>query len=88
MVWVNGKQNLGVVNFVQQSVDKRPRRPETGNKDGFEEMEYEFPFGIFRPENRTTFLDVPLLPEIFRWNDQKRRVPFAFQPDFPETSRK
>ena len=29
-------------------------------------------------------LDFPLLPEIFRWNDPKSRVPFTFQPDFPE----
>ena len=43
-------------------------RLETGIKDGFEEMEHEFPLGIFRPEtDRTTFSDVPLLPEIFRW---------------------
>ena len=29
---------------------KRPRRPEPGFKDGFEDMEHEFQFGIFRPE--------------------------------------
>ena len=29
---------------------KRPRRPETGFKDGFEEREHEFPIGIFLPE--------------------------------------
>ena len=36
-------------------------------------------------KNRTTFSDVPLLPEIFRWKDPKGRVPFTLQPDFPET---
>jgi len=36
-------------------------------------------------KNRTPFSDVPLLPEIFRWNDLKSRVPLTFQPDFPET---
>ena len=36
-------------------------------------------------KNRTTFSGVPLLREIFRWNDPKSRVPFTFQPDFPET---
>ena len=36
-------------------------------------------------KNRTTFSDVPLLPEIFRWNYQKSRVPFTFQPNVPET---
>ena len=41
-------------------------RPETGIKDGFEEMEHEFPLGLFRSEkNRSTFSEVPLLPEIF-----------------------
>ena len=57
-------------------------RLETGIKDGFEEMECEFPFGI---SDRTTFSDVPLLPEISRWIAPKRPVLFTFQPDFPET---
>ena len=44
---------------------------------GFEEMEHEFPFERFRPEkNRTTFSDFQLLPEIFRWNNPRRFVPF------------
>ena len=64
---------------------KRPRRPQTSIKDGVEEMEHEFPFGVFRPGNRTTFSDVPLLPEIFRWNDSMTIETFSFPPDFPET---
>ena len=32
--------------------EKRPRRPETGINDGFEEMEHEFLFGIFCPEKQ------------------------------------
>ena len=48
-------------------------------------MELEFLFGIFRPENMTTFSDVPLFQEGFRWNDPKSRVPFTLQPDFPES---
>ena len=52
---------------------KRPRRPETGIKDGLEEMEGEFWLGIFRPKKKSiTFSDVPLLPDIFRWNDPKK----------------
>ena len=35
-------------------------------------------------KNKTTFSDVPLLPDIFRWEDLKGRVPFTFEPDFPE----
>ena len=63
--------------------EKRPRRPETSIKDGFEEMEHEFPFGYSTRKDRTNFSDVPLLQEIFRWNDPKSRVPYTFQPDFP-----
>ena len=48
-------------------------------------MGHEFPLGIFRPENRTTFSDVPLLPEICCWNDPMTSESFTFQPDFPET---
>ena len=64
---------------------KRPRRPEPGIKDGFEEIEHVFPLGIFRPENRTTFSDVPLLPEIYRWNDPMTNEAFSLPPDFPAT---
>ena len=32
--------------------EKRLRRSETGIKDGFQEMELEFPFVIFRPEKQ------------------------------------
>lgn len=39
------------------------------SKMGFEQMVHKFPLGTFRPENRTALSDVP----------------FAFQPDFPET---
>jgi len=31
---------------------KRLRRPETGIKDGFEEIEHEFLLGIFHPEKQ------------------------------------
>ena len=54
--------------------------PETGIKDGFEEMKKKTHTNI-----RTTFSDVPLFPEIFCWNDPKSFVPFTFQPNFPET---
>ena len=37
-------------------------------------------------KNRTAFLDVPSLLEIFHWNDPKSRVPFTFKPNFPESS--
>ena len=64
MVWVNGKQNSGLVKFVSES-----RFPwigirhsvannngceglKTGIKDGSEEMENELPFGISRSEKQ------------------------------------
>ena len=37
-------------------------------------MGHEFPFGAFSPENRTTFLDAPLLPEILRLELAKKFV--------------
>ena len=45
-----------------------------------------FRLEYFVRKNRTTFSDVPLLPEIFRWEDPKSRVPLTFEPDFPENS--
>ena len=80
-----GKCRPGIA-FVQIKLPKkRPRRPEPGIKDGFEEIEHEFPLGIFRPENRTTFSDVPLLPEIYRWNDPMTNETSSLPPDFPAT---
>ena len=51
--------------------------PETG-------INTNFRFEHSVRENGTSFSNVLLLPEIFRWNDPKI-VPFTFQPDFPET---
>ena len=36
-------------------------------------------------KNTTSFSDVPLLLNIFRWKDPKSHVPRTFQPDFSET---
>ena len=33
---------------------------------------------------RTTFSDVPFIPEIFQWNEPKTCLPFTSQPEFPE----
>ena len=92
MVWVNGEQNSGLANFIPESPltfvqfdslsIKRPRRPETNVKDSSEKQKNlkKFRWEHFVRKNRTTFPDVPLLPEIPRRNDQKN-----YQPDFPET---
>ena len=68
--------------------EKRPQRPETGIKDGFEEIELQFPFlvcNIPSEKNRTAFIS-PLLPDIFDWKDPKSHVPFTFHPEFPGNS--
>ena len=59
MVWVNGSQSSGLVNFVPESplpfvqISSIYRKTAgTGIKDGFEGMEHEFPFGIFHPEKQ------------------------------------
>ena len=54
--------DISLVNFVPDLVDhleksvpltgKRPLRPETGIKDGFEKLEHEFPYGTFRSEKQ------------------------------------
>ena len=67
-------------------IEKRPQRPDTGIKDGFEEeMNTNFRLQYSIRKNRTTFSEIPLLPEIFRWNDPESRIPFVFQLDLPET---
>ena len=54
MVWVNGSQSSGLVKLYKSVpfTGKRPRRPETGIKDCFKEVDHEFPIGIFHPEKK------------------------------------
>ena len=54
------------------------------SKMAFNKWNMDFCWEYTIQTNRTTFPDVPLLPEISRWNDPKSRVPFTFQLDFPE----
>ena len=44
-----------------------------------------FPSESFQREKRTTFSDVPFIPEMFQWNVLKKCVPFTSQPEFPES---
>ena len=64
--------------------EKRPRRPETGVKDDFEEMDHEFPFGTFSPEKEDNLIRCSVVAGNYPWNDPNSRVPFTFYPDFPE----
>ena len=76
--WISSRNRIYHLYKSLPFTEKRPRMPETGIKDGFSEMKK-------KKNIRTTFSDVPLLPEIFCWNDPKSLVPFTLQPDFPET---
>ena len=61
-VSVNGKQNSGLFHFIRNPAyhfyksvlftAKRPRKPQTGIKDSFGEMEHEYPSGTFLPEKQ------------------------------------
>ena len=46
-------------------IRKQRRRPETGIKDGFEAMEHEFAFEIFRPEKQDYLFRCSLTPGNF-----------------------
>ena len=51
--------------------EKRPPKPETGVKEGFEEVKHEFPFGIFRPERQDYLFRCSAAPQVIdidpRW---------------------
>ena len=66
-VWANGRQNSRLENFLPISsiTEKRPRTPETGIKDGFGEMNHEFPFGTFRPEKQDYLFRCSVVPGNF-----------------------
>ena len=75
MVWVNGSQSSGLVNFVPQSplpfvqISSIYRKTAgTGIKDGFEGMEHEFPFGIFHPEKQDYPFRCSVAPKNFPGN--------------------
>ena len=90
-VWANGKQNSGLVNFIPESrlpfvqiistTKKLPRSLKLVSKMALMKKWNT----NFRFEHSVRKKYVPLLPEIFRWDDPKSRVPFTFQPGFPET---
>ena len=50
-----------------------------------EEEEPEFLFKHSYPRNRATFSHVPLLLEIYHWDNTKSRMPFTLLPGFRET---
>ena len=91
MVCVNGSQSSGQVNFVPEIAfnasvtftGKRPRRPETGIKDSFEEMEHEFPFGTFHPEKQDYLFRCSVAPGNFPLGRPKTSCSIYLPTGFP-----
>ena len=96
-VKADGKQNSRLVNFVPEQ--RLPfAKSVSFTENGWEGVKlvskialkkwntnFRLEHSVRKKKNRTTLSDVPLLPEIFHWNDPKSRVPFSFQPNFPDT---
>ena len=61
---------------------KRPRRPETGIKDDFEEIEHEVLFGIFRPEKQDYFYRCSVPPGNFPLERPKKACSIYFPTGF------
>ena len=61
--------------------EKRPQRSETGFKDGFEEMEHEFPF--VRPEEQEYLFRCSVAPGNFPVERPKNSCSIYFPTGFP-----
>ena len=61
---------------------KRPRRPETGIKDDFEEIEHEFLFGISRPEKQDYLYRCSVAPGNFPLERPKKSCSLYFPTRF------
>ena len=88
MVWANGKQNLGLVNFVQESVNKRPRRPETGiTKTALKKWNTNFRLEYSVRKIGLPFQMFNCSRELSAGKTKKVcSISATFQPDFPKTS--
>ena len=58
--------------------EERPRRPETGINDGFEEMEHEFLFGILCPEKQDYLFRCSVAPGNFSLERPKKSCSIYF----------
>ena len=89
------RKNSGLVSFVPESrlpfvqiksvrfTGKRPRRAETGIKlKAWKKWNANFRLEYSFRKNRTSFSDVPLLPEISCWNDPKKACSIYFPTGF------
>ena len=92
-VWESGKQNSRLASFVPESrlpfavtfTEYGREGLKLVSKMAFTKWNTNFRLEHSDRENRTTFSDVPLLPEIFHRNDPKRSAPLTFQLGFPQT---
>ena len=69
--WISFKNRVYQFPFTE----KRSQNAHTAFKNELEEMGHEFPCGTFRPKNRTTFSDIPL---VLLFNDPKKSCSFSF----------
>ena len=90
--WVNGTQNSRLVDIVHESrllfvPISSIYRKKAAKAWNWVSTKWNTNFWLENSvrKNRTTFSDVPLLPEVFRWSEPNSRALFPFQPDFPET---
>ena len=92
MVWANGTQNSGLVNFILEShspfvqiisiYQKWQRRPETGIKVGFEEMKHKFCFGILCSAKRENLFRCSVAPGNFPLERPKKSCSIYFLTGF------
>ena len=54
------------------------------SKDDLEEIKHEYLIRTFCPEKLDYLLRCSVAPRNFRWNEARGRVPFTFQPSFPD----
>ena len=84
-VWSLSSQNR-LYHLCYKSVpftQKRPRRPETGIKDGLEGMEHEVQFGIFRPEKQDYLFRCSVPSGSFPLGRPRKLCPIYFPTGFP-----
>ena len=55
-----------------------PGRPKTGIKDGFEEMQHEFPFGVFHSEKQDYLFMFSVALGNVRWEGPKSKLCFIY----------
>ena len=87
-------KNSGLVNFAPESrlpfvqislIYRKTTANLKSNLMAWKKWNANFRLEYFVQKNGTTFSDVPLLPDVLSWNNQKNHVPFTFQLDFSET---